>query len=290
MGQGAFYFAAAILLGVALALAPPLAAADVLGNFCGGNVYGANSTFLANIERLAETLPRNASSSQALFATAAVGQLPDIVHALLYCRGDISAAACEACATGAFEDAQQLCIYNKDATVFYDRCLLRYSDQDFLLSSDASGFNNNKLRFLAKRSGSNMSTPAASFDAAVGFLLNATANYAATKSPTRFATGVLLQHDGGQQSPMIFGLVRCTPDLPPADCQACLSFVWDYGVNKFCSGAPSCMVTLVRCGFVYDQSRIFSGSPLVQLPAASSSRQHKGKHTTTLVFNSLHTL
>jgi hypothetical protein len=95
--------------------------------------YVANSNYHNNLQRLAATLPANASSSPAFIA--AVGASPDTIHALLHCCGDINTFACRACTTGAFEDAQQLCAYNKDATIFYDLCVLRYSNQDFLLST-----------------------------------------------------------------------------------------------------------------------------------------------------------
>jgi hypothetical protein len=124
------YLAAATLL-LVVALAPPLAAGDVLANFRGatGDIYYvANSSYHNNLQHLDATLPANASSSPALFAIAAVGASPDTIHALLHCRGDINAYACRTCATGAFEDAQQLCAYNKDVTVFYELCVLYYSN------------------------------------------------------------------------------------------------------------------------------------------------------------------
>jgi hypothetical protein len=112
--------AAATLL--AVAVAPPFAAGDVLANTCGSlsNRYAPNSTFDLNLQHLAANLPRNASSSgSSLFATAAIGVIPDTVYALLHCRGDLSSSACQECATGAFVDAQHLCPYNRDSTVFY---------------------------------------------------------------------------------------------------------------------------------------------------------------------------
>jgi hypothetical protein len=112
--------AAATLL--AVAVAPPFAAGDVLANTCGSlsNRYAPNSTFDLNLQHLAANMPRYVSSSgSSLFTTTAIGVIPDTIYALLHCRGDLSSSACQECATGAFEDAQHLCPYNRDSTVFY---------------------------------------------------------------------------------------------------------------------------------------------------------------------------
>jgi hypothetical protein len=65
------------------------------------------------------------------------------------------------CATGAFEDAQQLCAYNKDATVFYELCVLYYSNQDFLLSTRGTSNDDDfDAIFVLPKSPQKASTPA----------------------------------------------------------------------------------------------------------------------------------
>uniref|UniRef100_A0A0D9WZV2 Gnk2-homologous domain-containing protein n=1 Tax=Leersia perrieri TaxID=77586 RepID=A0A0D9WZV2_9ORYZ len=113
-------------------LISPLVPGQPLGKFCGDSAgnYTRNDTYQSNLARLSTTLTKNASSSATLFATATLGAVPDIVYALALCRGDTtnaSASACAACVAATFQDAQQLCPYNKDATVFYDPCAIRFS-------------------------------------------------------------------------------------------------------------------------------------------------------------------
>ena len=113
-----------------------LAADDILGKVYGAtSYYTTNNTYEASLELLDATLPRKAASSRALFATATTGSVPDVVHGLAQCRGDVDASTF---LTGALEDARQLCIYGKDAAVYYNRCVLRYSNQDFILDSDTT--------------------------------------------------------------------------------------------------------------------------------------------------------
>uniref|UniRef100_M8C7I5 Gnk2-homologous domain-containing protein n=1 Tax=Aegilops tauschii TaxID=37682 RepID=M8C7I5_AEGTA len=169
-----------------------------------------------------------ASASPTLFATGSVGSVPDIVYALALCRGDTNASACAACVTTAFQDAQQLCAFNKDASVFYDLCLLHFSNQNFLPDTDGRG-----NQSIFQTDARNVSAPTVVFDNAVGVLLNATADYASSNSSKRFATGEEMFDRGG--IPAIYALVQCTPDLAPAACRSCLGDIIQM-MPKYLSG------------------------------------------------------
>ncbi|KAM0845529.1 hypothetical protein ACQ4PT_056308 [Festuca glaucescens] len=92
--------------------------------------YAKNDTYQSNINLLAASLPKNASSSPALYATGSVGDVPNIVYGQALCRGDVTnASACESCVATAFRGAQQACPLLKDVLVFYDLCQLRFSNR-----------------------------------------------------------------------------------------------------------------------------------------------------------------
>jgi hypothetical protein len=141
--HGTFYLTVTIVFGIALA--SPLTVPDVLGNFYGGNIYAANNTFHAIIECLTATLLTNASSSRMLFATAAVRVLLNNIHTILHWYDHVSVA-------GALSmiHNNSAPIY-KDMIAFYGSFLIHYSDQDFLLSSEISGFIDDLLRLVAKK-------------------------------------------------------------------------------------------------------------------------------------------
>ncbi|KAL6656693.1 hypothetical protein ACP70R_004473 [Stipagrostis hirtigluma subsp. patula] len=256
--------AAAAAFFLALTLVP-LAAGDPLGQSCGtsGN-YTANSTYQANIRSLAATLPKAASASRTLFATNKTGAVPDIVYALALCRGDTNASACASCVATAFQDAQQLCAYNMDATVFYDNCLLRFSNQDFLASPTSDGRGNALILMNTQ----NVSSPFKVFDAAVDVLLKAVADYAATNSSKRFGTGVEGFQRFDRDNPRIYGLAQCTPDMAPADCRSCLGGIIQMG-PKYFSGKQGGRILGLRCNYRYEQYPFFTSSPLLQLPEPS---------------------
>ena len=256
------YLAAAAALFLASALAPP-AAGDPFGQVCGasGN-YTLNDTYQANIQRISAALPGNASSSRALFATATLGVVPDAVYALALCRGDANASACASCVATAFSDAQQLCAYNKDATVFYDPCLLRYSNQNFLANPTSDGRGDPILILLNTQ---NVTSPFRVFDAAVAVLVNATARYAAADASRRFGTAVEAFQTFDSQNPRIYGLAQCTPDMTAADCRTCLAGMTQMGPQYF-SGKQGGRILGLRCNYRYEQYPFFSGGPLLQLP------------------------
>ncbi|CAD6266869.1 unnamed protein product [Miscanthus lutarioriparius] len=253
------YLAAALFLAFALA---PLAVGDPLGQLCGnsGN-YTLNDTYQGNIRRLAATLPKNTSSSPTFFAKDSTGDVPDIVYALALCRGDTNASACGDCVATAFTDAQQVCPYNKDATIFYDPCLLRYSNQNFLASTAGDGRGNALILMNTQ----NVTAPFSVFDNAVAVLLNAITNYAADNSTKRFGTGVEGFQTFDSNNPRIYGLAQCTPDTTPADCRTCLSGIIQRG-PKYFSGKQGGRILGLRCNYRYEQYSFFTSTPLLQLP------------------------
>ncbi|VAH45068.1 unnamed protein product [Triticum turgidum subsp. durum] len=258
-----YHLAAALLLLLLLAfLNAPLAGAQPLPwQLCdaAAGYYTEGSAYQANIRALASGLPRNASLSPALFAKGAAGAAPDAVYALALCRGDTNASSCAACVAAAFRNAQQLCAFNRHATMFDDPCILRYSGQDFLANvTDNSG------RFVAFN-GNNVTAgaAAAAFDAASGRLVNATADYAAEDPTRRFGTG---EEGYDATYPKIYSLAQCTPDMAADDCRSCLRDIIEKFTPQYFVGKPGGRVFGVRCNFRFETYSFFSGRPLLQLP------------------------
>ncbi|CAN6335920.1 unnamed protein product [Urochloa humidicola] len=256
--------------------------------------YTANSTYQANIGRLAATLPGNASAAASLYATASVGSVPDIVYALALCRGGAGAAACERCVAGAFRGARRGCPLFKDAMAFYDLCQLRYSNRNFFLDDDyvVNTYVLQGSQVAAATGGARR--VAAAFDAAVGRLVNATAGYAAeNSSPARFATGEEEFDDEDKKiTTKIYALAQCTPDRTVEICRTCLNAIASQLPSYF-SGRNGGGIFGVWCSFRYQVYPFFSGQPLLQLPmflaaapaapAASRTQDKSRKKTGTRV-------
>uniref|UniRef100_A0A0E0LLR6 Uncharacterized protein n=1 Tax=Oryza punctata TaxID=4537 RepID=A0A0E0LLR6_ORYPU len=311
------YNLAAVALLVAFLHAPPLAETQPLPwqlcNATAGN-YTDGSAYQANVRTLERTLPVNASSSSALFAHGVAGTAPDKVYAVALCRGDTNASSCAACVATAFDTAQQLCAFNKRATLFNDPCILRYSDQDILANvTDNRGmfvawnYNNvstGRVAVFDATSGQLINTSgdyaSAVYDAFSGMLVNATADYAAKDSVRRFGTGEMGFNVFDSPYHNIFSLAQCTPDMSGADCRSCLGDIIRRMTPKYFVGKPGGRVFGVRCNFRFEAYSFFSGRPLLQLsglppsppgmppsppglPAASGNNRGKRKPGTQIL-------
>ncbi|OEL25060.1 Cysteine-rich receptor-like protein kinase 10 [Dichanthelium oligosanthes] len=247
--------AAAALL-VPLAAAYPWQVCGTTGNFT------ANSTYQANLALLAGALPRNTSSAPDLFATAVVGAIPDQISALALCRGDANATACSACLDTAFQDVQNMCAYDRSAAIYYDPCILYYSDVHFLSSADnVQDAMTNRVNLR------NVTSDPARFNRLVAALVNATADYAAHNSTRRYAAG---EADFDQEYPKVYSWAQCTPDLTPAQCRACLAGIIAFMPRLFTNRVGG-RVLGVRCSYRYEVYSFLDSPVMVQLAESGSS-------------------
>jgi hypothetical protein len=98
--------------------------------------FVANSMYQAHLDFITATLPKNISSSPDLFAAVVVGAIPEQLWAMGLCRGDINATDFFGYLTQAIQDLPSECPYNKEATIYYDTCMVHYSDVHTLPGDD----------------------------------------------------------------------------------------------------------------------------------------------------------
>ncbi|KXG36411.1 cysteine-rich receptor-like protein kinase 6 [Sorghum bicolor] len=258
------------LLAVAVAVSAIIAAVSLLAPgaagypwpFCGtSNDFKPNSTYQANLNLLAATLPKNVSASPTLYATAVVGAVPEQVWAMGLCRGDTNASSCLACLTQAFQDLPNDCSYNKDATIYYDPCILHYSDVHTLPDDDTGP---TTLSYTVNNN-ANVTSDPARFERLLAALVNATAEHAAYNSTRRFATG---EADFDQEFPKVYTLAQCTPDQTPALCRKCLAGLISQSLDGFQSNIGG-RVLWVNCTWRYETAPFFNGPAMVRLATSS---------------------
>ncbi|XP_078157094.1 cysteine-rich receptor-like protein kinase 6 isoform X2 [Carex rostrata] len=231
--------------------------ADPLYKLCGGTTtFSENSTYQANINLLFSSLAANSTSTG--FADGTVGTVPNRVSGLVLCRGDVNNSSCSSCLSIAFQDALQLCPYDRAATVFYDNCLLRFSNEQFLSSTD------NSIQPILY-STANVTSDATQFDQIVTNLITNASAWASYNSTRRFALAEATNFS--QQYPVIYGLVQCTPDLTGSECQSCFQGLIDE-MNYF-EGRQGGRILGVRCNFRYEVYSFYSGEPTVILDATT---------------------
>ncbi|TVU04234.1 hypothetical protein EJB05_50181, partial [Eragrostis curvula] len=232
-----------------------------------GSSYGMNTTYHTNVVTLLASLSANASRSAVGFATATVGSAPDQqAYGLALCRGDINGSSCASCLAQARDVAFGNCTGVRDTSIFYDRCLLRYSDKDFLADpGDAAA----SVQF--GRNNVNVTVDPGRFVALAADLVGALTGWAAQNSTKRFAAGVVTSGEGFPTTMSdlvrtIYGLVQCTPNLAPPSCQACLDQLRDDMPTEF-TGTAGGQVNGVWCNLRFEIFRFYDSSPVVNLAA-----------------------
>ncbi|KAL7244087.1 hypothetical protein ACSBR1_016340 [Camellia fascicularis] len=220
--------------------------------------YTTGSQFESNLQRLfILTLDNNSVDN---FSKGTIGDDPDKVYGLYLCRGDVQPSMCEKCFDAASKEIVRRCPLYKEAIMWYDECLIRYSNRSFLSTMETSpsfsmlnpenATQPDKLYEILEKTFSNLSS-------------------VATSNPLNhmYATSTINK---------LYSMVQCTPDLSPTDCRACLNVTVSLllGLLKGSEGgrvfSPSCNVRFESYPFTLD------ASGTAQPPAVGGSRGNNG--------------
>ncbi|XP_020589870.1 cysteine-rich receptor-like protein kinase 10 isoform X2 [Phalaenopsis equestris] len=249
----------AFLLLIFLSLFPSPATADPLYYICGSTRnFTTSSIYSSNLNVLLSTLSSNASATG--FATFTKGSIPDRVAGLILCRGDTDITNCRSCIYTAISDIQQLCPNQKDATIWYDFCLLRYSNQNFLYAPDVTS--NIKVFMYNSQNVSADQLPL--FETITPALMGNTSDLAVRNTSLLFATGQTLLSTGDN----IYGLVQCVRDLTANDCRTCLQDSVNQITRDPLKWKRGGRTLGMWCNMRYEIYKFYNGSSMLQLPSA----------------------
>jgi len=269
MAHHALSLPLATILAVAVALLLARRAAGYPWYVCGSSSnFVANSTYQAHLDLVTATLPKNASSSPDLFATAVVGTIPEQLWAMGLCRGDVNASTCFNCLTQGFQEVPNDCPYDRDASIYYDFCTVHYSDVHTLPNDDDTGPMINT--YVETNDGNVTAADAARFKRLLADLIDATVEYAANSS-RRFATGEADFNGQETTIPKVYSVAQCTPDQTPAECHRCLERMVEATQEAF-NGSIGGRVLGVDCTYRYETAPFYNGQAMVRLAQPSSSR------------------
>lgn len=168
--------------------------------------------------------------------------------------------SCFSCLTQAFQDLPGYCSYNKEATIYYNPCMVHYSDVHTLPGDDTGPRFNTYQAF----NDANVKSDPARFERLLAALMNATAEYAAN-SVRRFATG---EADFDQEFPKIYSLAQCTPDQTAAQCRKCITGILTSYLRTFGSNIGG-RVLGVDCTYRFETAPFYSGQAMVRLASSS---------------------
>ncbi|URE33699.1 receptor-like protein kinase [Musa troglodytarum] len=219
--------------------------------------YTTNSTFQTNLHLLLVSLSSSAAATG--YSNDTEGRSSDQVHGLALCRGDVSSSVCQTCLDAAVQDIIQSCPNGMTSTIFYDDCLLRYSNQMFFSTVDTS------FRYLAWN-GQNVSDQQ-QFETTLGNLMDDLTEKASS-SPKLFAAGSAKVTSFDK----LYGLVQCSRDLSADDCYRCLQDTVTF-IPKCCSWKQGAKVYTQSCYLRFELYLYYNTTAVKAPPPVSPSSQ-----------------
>jgi hypothetical protein len=171
------------------------------------------------------------------------------IHTIFLCRGDVSTEMCEKCVANATQLLVNKCSWERTAVVWYDECLVRYSNESI--------FSTVAVRPRVSLLNTQNITEQDRFNQ----LLNKTMTELASQA-SNFPTGAKkfgTKEVNFSQFQNLYNLVQCTPDLSSADCNSCLQAA----INRLpicCDGKQGGRVLFPSCNVRYELYQFYNES------------------------------
>ncbi|KAL3740576.1 hypothetical protein ACJRO7_021797 [Eucalyptus globulus] len=195
------------------------------------------------------------------FANDTAGQnTPDQAYGLFLCRGDLNTATCSDCVATGKQEILQRCPNQRVSVIWYDQCVLRYSDQSIFSVMEREP---SPILF----SPGNVPDTTQLMDVLLKTMSNIIANASAGGSGKKFAAA----EANITSLRKLYALSQCTPDLTEWDCNACLQFASGYLVQGKQGGrvlTPSCNVRYEFYPF-YNTSALLVPAPPPRAPVSA---------------------
>ncbi|XP_026432812.1 cysteine-rich receptor-like protein kinase 10 [Papaver somniferum] len=235
-----FFIYLFILSKVSITIQYTTAQPDYVYHFCLGENYTTNSRFQTNLNLLLPSLSlAETSIINNAYYNNTVGESADTIYESLQRRPDVTFGDCQSCVEMANQEIKGRCPNSKQAIIWYEVCMLRYSNQYYFNIMQESPavylFNTN-----------NVSNPD-KFNPILDDLMNDLVKEATSSSSTNFATLGKHFDDFGK----VYGLVQCTADMPSNTCNRCLLGAISE-IPNCCDGKRGGRVIRPSCNFRYE--------------------------------------
>uniref|UniRef100_A0A7N0VH96 Uncharacterized protein n=1 Tax=Kalanchoe fedtschenkoi TaxID=63787 RepID=A0A7N0VH96_KALFE len=229
---------------------------NYLNQKCSGANYTSNSIYQKNLNTLLSFLSSNNDIDYG-FYNFSEGEGIDRVNSIALCRGDISQNSCKRCISYSTTDLPQRCPIQKEAIVWYDNCMLRYSNRYIFGSWEQP---DNLSWDLVNVTDPNLFT-----QALIGLLTGLQKQASSGDSQKKFAIG----DTSYANSTRIYGLVQCTPDLTEVQCHDCLNVTFT-AITGQLFGRPRGRVLGPSCNFRYAMNQFYEIPPPASPPPATA--------------------
>ncbi|CAM8989604.1 unnamed protein product [Rhodiola kirilowii] len=209
--------------------------------------YTGNGTYRTNLNAALTALSSNTDVAFGYY-NLSEGQNGDKVSIRALCRGDISLTACRNCLNFSTSEILQLCPTQKEAIVWYNYCMLQYSNRSISGYSKYPNFAMN---------GTQNYTTVPLFSEQLSSLLNNLRDEAASGNSTRkFAVG----YTNGVNFIRTYALVQCISDLSKLECTQCLDYLFSF-ISTFVAGSTAGRAYCPSCNFRYQLRQFYEIAP-----------------------------
>ncbi|KAH0703176.1 hypothetical protein KY285_017454 [Solanum tuberosum] len=229
------------------------------------NNYSERSKFQSNLNRLLYRSLYN-NGSDFIYTKASEGEDPDKVYGLFLCRGDVVPKDCKNCIDVARERIQRECPLKKQAIIWFDECLVRYSNVSFASMLDTSVSRILYNTQNVSRPEQFMGNLSAMFDNVItqAITVNLNLKYADNS-------------DEINDFQRLYGMVQCLPDLSAVDCVTCLKTAFSQmSITLFDTKIPTGVRVLhASCNLRYELYQLLTSLP----PLTIQGNEDQGKNT-----------
>ncbi|XP_030968423.1 cysteine-rich receptor-like protein kinase 10 [Quercus lobata] len=237
-----------------------------LKEVCANTTFSPNSIYQSNLNSLLSSLSSNATQNLEFYNTTSGQNTPNPVYGLFLCRGDVTPQLCQECVAAAVKEVTKKCSGEKVAVIWYDECMLRYSNRSFFSTVDE------KPRFALLNT-QNI-TEQDKFNKLLAKSMNETAAQASNAPIGAKKYGTKEVSISAFQT--LYNLVQCTADLSRNDCSTCLQAAIKL-LPWCCSGKQGGRVIFPSCSVRYELYPFYRMENATLPPAPIHPSSHTGK-------------
>ncbi|KAI9127776.1 hypothetical protein K1719_000769 [Acacia pycnantha] len=245
---------------------------------CTANItFTPNGTFQSNLATLLSSLSSNATGGTRFYnATMGGTGGANTVYGLFMCRGDVPYPLCSECVSFATQRISSSCPSAKEAIIWYNECLLRYSYR--LVFSSMEEWPRYQIKIPL---GDPVLLRTRRFYDTLGSILNDLVDGAAKalgKSDSKYG----VQQGDTSGNTTLYGLAQCTPDLAAGDCRRCVRDAIEEITTSCCGGSIGQSVMLPSCFVRYETYPFYQHSG-TSIPSPTGANGKNNKLQTLII-------
>ncbi|KAJ0791276.1 putative Gnk2-like domain-containing protein [Helianthus annuus] len=220
--------------------------------------YTPNTNYSRNLDAALSFLPTTNSGFG--YFNSSAGQGTDTANAICLCRGDVELNMCQSCLRDAVFRLRVVCPNQREAVIYYELCLLKYSNAPILGNTDM----NRDLYYLTNN---NNFTDKELIEGVLKPFMNNLRSKAATgTSLLKFA----MEDTSAPNSTTLYGLTQCIPSLSEPQCNDCLEIAINR-LSSCCDGRVGAVVLMARCNIRYETYEFYINPAILPPPSSRPS-------------------